>query len=171
MKSVVFTAFACSFFLFLPGCKSTANSSVVASWPVEVIAKSQYCASRNTASSLTIIRDSHALKQFYQVVHRSQMIEQKQMPVVDFSRFIVALVEMGKRNTGGYSLRLNGADMKIHNDIGVIKLDWISPAPGSIVTQAITSPCLMLQVPRKGISSLQIVDQHGQVRLQKKISL
>lgn len=68
-------------------------------------------------------------------------------------------VYMGQRPTGGYSLGVQEVDV----DNGVLKLvvTFKEPKPGSMTTQAITSPYTLLRVEGK-YKDVQVVDSNGQ---------
>jgi hypothetical protein len=76
------------------------------------------------------------------------------------------LIHMGTRPTGGYRIELAAPAAKVRNSVAVIDVNWREPDPGSMVTQAITAPCLLLKVPRQGIKRLVVKDQHRQVRFE-----
>ena len=72
-------------------------------------------------------------------------------PAVDFARETVLAVFMGTRPTGGYGIdvrdvTLEGADL-------FVDLVLIEPPAGSILTQALTSPWVIVRVLRGGISA------------------
>lgn len=85
-------------------------------------------------------------------------------PAVDFDDHGVLLVEMGRRNTGGYRLSLVEPRLRLVGDRALVHVAWIDPGARAILTQVITSPCLLLEIPRAGFSSIQVVDQEGRVR-------
>lgn len=88
---------------------------------------------------------------------------------VDFSRFAVLRMAMGSRPTGGYDLDLAETGVRVEDGALVIRIDWIEPAPGAMVTQMITSPCLLVRVPRDGYRRVAVVDQHGTVRFRLEL--
>lgn len=90
-------------------------------------------------------------------------------PAVDFDGHGVLLVEMGRQNTGGYGLSLFSPRLKMAGDLAQVRVAWSEPHAGVIVTQVITSPCLLLEVPRPGVSAIQVVDQAGRVRATVKV--
>lgn len=83
---------------------------------------------------------------------------------VDFSRFAVLRMAMGEKPTGGYDLDLAQTAASVTDGTLVIRIDWIEPAPGAMVPQMITAPCLLVRVPRNGYGRVAVVDQHGTVR-------
>jgi hypothetical protein len=86
------------------------------------------------------------------------------MPKIDFGREGVVLVSMGQRRTGGYALTLADPKVNIANGIATMVVAFEEPPPGAMVTQALTSPCLLVRVPKSGIRELRVVDTSGTVR-------
>ena len=87
-------------------------------------------------------------------------------PEVDFARDYVVLIDMGQRPTGGYALKLAQPSVAVEEGTATVRVDWIEPPPGAFVTQALTSPCLVLAVPRGDYSRLRVVDQTLRTRFE-----
>jgi PrcB C-terminal len=66
-------------------------------------------------------------------------------PFIDFERSKVVTVFLGQRATGGYGFRLLSANLEANGTLQ-LTLETSEPRPGSITTQAFTSPYLMLEV-------------------------
>jgi hypothetical protein len=73
------------------------------------------------------------------------------------------LVHMGAQPTGGYGIEPAAPVATVHKAVATIRVNWIEPEPGSMVTQAITAPCLLLKIPKAGIDRIVVTDQHGLV--------
>ncbi|KAF0190674.1 MAG: hypothetical protein FD165_2462 [Gammaproteobacteria bacterium] len=86
------------------------------------------------------------------------------LPVVDFGRSGVLLVEMGRRPTGGYRLGLVENSLAVRDGIAQLSVDWQEPGDDDVVTQVVTSPCLLLALPHAGYHEIVVVDQHEQPR-------
>jgi hypothetical protein len=68
------------------------------------------------------------------------------MPEVNFNTRAVVVVYQGRKNTGGYSIaveeiRRTGANL-------ILKVKEQSPRPGEITTDALTSPFVVVSIPR-----------------------
>ncbi|MGD8497595.1 MAG: protease complex subunit PrcB family protein [Chromatiales bacterium] len=85
---------------------------------------------------------------------------------VDFSKETVLLISMGQLATGGYGLRLAEESLPVVSGVGTLRVEWIEPPPDAFVTQALTSPCLLVALPREGYDVLRVVDQNGQIRFE-----
>ncbi len=72
------------------------------------------------------------------------------LPDIDFRRETVVAMFMGTKPTGGYGLDVRGVSLdgsELYVDISTIV-----PKPGAITTQALTSPWVMLRIPRANVS-------------------
>ncbi len=86
-------------------------------------------------------------------------IPQPPLPPVDFGRRAVAAFFWGLKPTGGYGLQVLGVTQSGRR--AQVVLDLRSPPPGSIVTQALTSPYVLLEIPR--VEEVVFVDPGGRV--------
>lgn len=84
-------------------------------------------------------------------------------PDVDFRRDRVLVVGMGPKPTGGYAIELARPKAPVKGDVAAVVVALREPEPGALVTQALTSPCLAVAVPREGIAEVKVVDAKGAV--------
>ena len=68
------------------------------------------------------------------------------MPAVDFAREEVAAVFLGTRPTGGFGVEIVGAGQKA--GAFVVQYRETKPAADAITTQVITSPFLLVAMPK-----------------------
>lgn len=80
--------------------------------------------------------------------HGTQL-EVPPLPAVDFTRATVLAIFQGQRSTGGYGIEV--LDVSLDGGDLFVDMRFVEPAPDAIVTQALTSPWVMVQVPRGGI--------------------
>lgn len=85
---------------------------------------------------------------------------------MDWRREAVVWLFMGGKTTGGYSLSLASPAAGVFNDTAIITVRWHEPARGAIVTQQLTSPCLIFKLPKGAYNKIEIRDQTGRVRFQ-----
>ena len=78
-------------------------------------------------------------------------------PVVDFDTEIVVLASMGTRPTGGYSIEVASAAETVSGV--VVTIVERSPGPTCLVSQAITNPTTLVQVPAAGREVELIVER------------
>ncbi len=76
-----------------------------------------------------------------------------------------ALVEMGLRSTGGYSLTVS-EDAALRDDRVVLEAEFLVPNPGSLRTQALSSPCVLVRLPPGRYADVAVRDSSGAVRAQ-----
>lgn len=89
---------------------------------------------------------------------------QEVTPPLDFAKEGVLAVYMGQKRTGGYRLSLHQEDVAIAKGVATVVVRFEEPAAGMMVTQALTSPCLLLRLPREGLREVKVVDPAGAVR-------
>lgn len=67
-------------------------------------------------------------------------------PEVDFSTHIALLVSMGERPSGGYAIEIR--DLVYDASALTVVVREVSPGPGCFTTMALTSPALVVALPR-----------------------
>ncbi len=82
-------------------------------------------------------------------------------PPVDLSREGVVLVSAGTRPTAGWTIALGEESVALADGVATIVVRIDGPAAGAIVAQVLTSPCLLVRLPREGIREVRIVDPAG----------
>jgi hypothetical protein len=67
-------------------------------------------------------------------------------PAVDFNRYMVILAAMGTQRTGGHEISIE----EVHREGKhiVVTVRQVSPGPGCMTTQVLTSPVDIVQVPK-----------------------
>lgn len=83
---------------------------------------------------------------------------------VDFRKEGVLAVFMGQRPTAGYGLALADPTVTIADGVGKVVVRFQEPEPGAMVAQVLTSPCLLIRMPKQGIRQLRVVDPAGTQR-------
>jgi hypothetical protein len=74
-----------------------------------------------------------------------------------------AIVELGKRNTGGYAVAVS-RQAKLTGKTLRLSTTFIAPGQGRLVSQMITSPCVLVSLPAATYKTLEVVDETGAVR-------
>ncbi|SFR52752.1 PrcB C-terminal [Marinobacter daqiaonensis] len=72
----------------------------------------------------------------------------------DFSAEHLLLVAAGRKPTGGYGIALDQS--RLHDDVLDISVRVSEPGANQMVTQALTSPCLLLAVPSRGWDRVRV---------------
>lgn len=78
------------------------------------------------------------------------------LPSVDFRRETIVAIFQGSQSTGGYSVDVEA--VKEENGELYLDLTFRSPAPGTITTQALTSPWVIVRVLRGGYNVVWLRD-------------
>ncbi len=73
-------------------------------------------------------------------------------------------ISMGLQPSGGFSISLARPTAELKNDTAFVDVLWQRPPPGSLVTQALTSPCLLLEMEKARFHTIVIRDQDGNIR-------
>lgn len=113
----------------------------------------------NEGASAFIASNQSQLQSIWRLATGNQ-IPQPATPSVDFNLNRVVAFFWGQKPTGGYgvqyiSSQLSGSTLRV-------TLRLVSPAPGAILTQALTSPFVMLEVPGR-FTRVEFVDANGRL--------
>ena len=74
------------------------------------------------------------------------------------------LLEMGQRRTGGYFIEPK-PDATIDRDrVMWLAGEWTRPGKDRMVTQMLTSPCVLLSIPPRDYRGFRIIDQNEELR-------
>ena len=76
----------------------------------------------------------------------------------------ILIIQMGQQPTGGYELTLASTTATVTRGVAIVSVEWHRPKVGAIVPQVISSPCLILKMPRQGLKSIDVIDQEGHLR-------
>ena len=120
------------------------------------VARSQQCNSEGPEARLTLLPDPGAVAAWQQ--QHGVDFGDARLPQGPF-----ALVEMGERNTGGYGIAISRLAGR-RGDTLTLRGTFIAPAADAMTTQAITSPCVLVSLPRDGYSTVEVIDQDGRRR-------
>ncbi len=87
-------------------------------------------------------------------------LPQPPTPSVNFNQNRVVAFFWGQKPTGGYGIQL--VNTQLSGSTLRVTLRLVSPAPGAILTQALTSPFVMLEVPGR-FTKVEFVDAGGRL--------
>lgn len=74
------------------------------------------------------------------------------------------LVEMGQRNSGGHYLKVSESAYLDRDRMLWLTGEWTAPGPDRMVTQMITSPCVLVAIPARAYKGFRISDQDEELR-------
>ncbi len=157
--------------LFPNGCVDTdSKSKEKPTLKVRLLFKGNQCMTNRLNPHAVWIEDPDQFKKTYARLTRHTIGAQQDLSSrVDFSREGILIVAMGQKPTGGYGLELNREFAVISDDTAVLRVSWIDPPEGAILPQIITSPCLVIILPKGPYSQIQLLDQDAHLRLQLPI--
>jgi hypothetical protein len=131
--------------------------------PVRILYQDVICSGNRPTPSVTLVADSDQLKRIF-IESKGRMLGQSlPVPAVDFDAEHVVTIQMGQKPSGGYGIELAEPYATLNDGESLIRLRWIEPAPGSIVTQILTSPCLIVSLPKGTYENIVITDEKGNV--------
>jgi hypothetical protein len=163
-KLPVKVVFILCFGLYACGLTPTADGTEGQRIPLRILAQDALCGGNHLSPSVTLVADSDQLKRIL-IESKGRMLDQSPpSPAVDFNMEYVVFIQIGQKPTGGYGIELAEPHATIKDDEALIRLRWIEPAPGAIVTQILTSPCLIVSLPKGAYEKIVIMDEKGNVR-------
>lgn len=83
------------------------------------------------------------------------------LPDIDFDRFGVLAVEMGRRSSAGYGFKTDEVTAKRAGKTVTVTLPYVQPAPGAMTAQVMTSPWVLIQIPMEDFGKIRVEDQDG----------
>lgn len=98
-----------------------------------------------TKSQQVVIRNPEKWKNLWSQIH-SNREPMPATPTIDFSNQMIIGYFLGQRTSGGYSVSIENVSET--GEKIVVAISQTSPGPGSIVSQALTSPYAIQVIPR-----------------------
>lgn len=144
--------FACLLFtLFLAsGCASTRSETAEGAPLARQITQSSHCGL--TAPGSVHLTSPDEVERLAALPARNLSLAP--LKRIEFEREHIILVALGQKSTGGYGVTLSSS--KIRNGTLDLTVAVTEPAPGTLVTQALTTPCAVIAVTAEGWSDIQI---------------
>lgn len=121
---------------------------------VTPVYQGRHCGRSAASARVSWIQDRAQLEAVVRRMRRAT-IDAKPVPEIDFERNALVLIELGRRPTAGYQMRLASQRMVMDRGDGLITFSV--DGPGGYAAQVITSPCLLVAVPRgdyRGVRAL-----------------
>lgn len=82
-------------------------------------------------------------------------------PAIDFARETVAAVWMGKKGTAGYRIELGSNIAAVKDQSAFVQVNFMAPDAKAVLAQIMTSPCLLIKLPKGAYHTLDVVSQNG----------
>jgi hypothetical protein len=150
----------------LSACRSN-GAPEIPSTTVEatLLTQSSQCWNNSVDPSVVWITNSDSYESVYNQTRKHLLGDTITAPSVDFTRLSVVAVYMGRKPTAGYhvSMASRAAAVGEHNEL-ILLVSWIEPPGDALLAQVITSPCILVSIPKGNYSTIQIVDESGRVR-------
>ncbi len=122
--------------------------------PFEVVARGAQAVGVDRAA-YRLLRTREELTQAWNQAHGSSL-SVPPVPSADLARETLVAIFLGAKPTGGYGLDVEAASLE-GGDL-YVDVRATSPAAGAITTQALTSPWLLLRIPRGDVSAVWFRD-------------
>ena len=153
------------------GCWFTQQSQGMGTNPAraELMLKGTYGIRTDEEPAATWIKDQETLGTLYQKLNAGHGGKGTTAPQIDFKKFGVLFLEMGQKPSGGYAINFDPSKTQVDNDKLVLHIRWDVPAQGMTVTQAITSPFILLKISKTDISSILVMDHNNRTRFEVPI--
>ena len=153
--------------VWLAACATTSHSDLP-SGPVDVVEvhRSNQCGTAGAAPQATLFLDVAEL-QTWQSAHNVDFFGGRLAAVTSGA---YALIENGPRNTGGYGV-LVSRRANLKDGVLTLTATFLSPPPGQMTTQMITSPCVLVALPPIAVRELVLADPTGMERAHWRATL
>jgi len=112
--------------------------------------------------SATWITNQTTLEQTFSTLGKHQIESGCALPDIDFKIYGILLLEMGQRPTGGYTINFDSSLSCVVDKKAVIHVILKPPAEGMVVTQAVTSPFMLLKIRHVDLTAILVMDQNEQ---------
>lgn len=150
--------------IIIVSCNSIALTENRTSLRAQLIYSSQQCNRSERSHSAILISDDQRYNLIFKRLNRHIIGSSEVVPpLIDFSKYIVLLLELGQRNTAGYEIRLADEDISLID--GVVHLGIVKdrPDPRKMTAMVITSPCIMIKLQIADYSLIRILDQQNEL--------
>lgn len=136
--------------LMLPGCASSRSETAEGGPLARQITQSAHCGL--TAPGHVHLASRQDVQKLEALPGRNLSLEA--LKTIEFEREHIVLASIGQKPTGGYSVTLDSSE--IRGGTLELRVRVAEPAPGTIVTQALTTPCAVIAVTAEGWDDIQI---------------
>ena len=124
---------------------------------VRIVGKQTYCGSASQASEVHYFSTQAGFDNWVNFRDLGNWHESVKAPGL-------MIVEMGQRPTGGYKLTLDNEQTRIEDGVLSIGFDWAAPRLDAAVSQAMTTQCVAVALPKGNYTRVHVKDQLGNSR-------
>lgn len=122
--------------------------------PITLLHRSHSCGTSDEGGNLTVVSDQNTFAGLWRRINQSSLTPPS-MPEIDFQRYVLVLVELGRRNNAGYELTLGAPTATKKGGDLTLPVVAIIPRSYAITPQVIVTPCLAVQVERQGVDTVK----------------
>jgi len=140
-------------YALLAGCAypDTVQDKSDALWARQ-ITQSAHCGL--TGPGVAYVQTAERLQQLLGLPAQNMAVQQLRQ--VDLAKEHLLFVTLGEKPTGGYSVSLASSSIENPGNILRLAMTVRAPAPETMVSQVITSPCVVLAVPAAGWPEIRV---------------
>jgi protease stability complex PrcB-like protein len=95
----------------------------------------------------------------------------KMISPIDFKLYGVVLIEMGQKPSAGFGLELIKEYVFIEKGRAILQIRWIEPSKDQDTASVLTSPYLLIKLPRGDYNAIDIIDQGNKLRARLIVNL
>jgi hypothetical protein len=128
-----------------------------ASIEVREVARGGYCNTPGEAPRARLLYGAKAVAD-WQALRNVSLGADALAPEATF-----VIVEHGMRPTGGYGITV-ATGARRRGEVVVLQATFSGPPPGAMTTQALSSPCVLVQLPDGRYTGVEVQDEAGRVR-------
>jgi hypothetical protein len=147
------------------GCEDTVKPTST-SESVTPIYQGRHCGRSEPAAHVTWIQSEAVLQDAHRKMHRNSL-QAPPLPDVDFDTHGLVLIELGQRPTAGYQMHLASQLMVMDKGDAVITFSVDKPAGPA--AQVITSPCMLVSVPRGDYVGVRALSTDTTISVQTEV--
>ena len=150
------------------GCRTSAGPEAApVNLPVKMVWAGHQCGGPSPAPSVQWIGGPQKLDAApFQRSAARVAVERVSM---DWTRYGLVWIRMGRKPTGGFGLRLAVSEAVVRQGVAVVTVQWREPPQGAYVTQMIPSPCMLLKLPRGDYKEVVIENRAGRVHVRAAV--
>jgi hypothetical protein len=132
--------------------------------PVEVVVAASQCGGDGEGVTVRRLASDQELRGEARADEiRGSARQQLEGPAPDFERDAVLLVSMGQQRSAGYAVELARPVALVKDEVAGLQVNLRRPAPGAMTAQVLTSPCLVVKLPREGLAEVRVADGDGKI--------
>jgi hypothetical protein len=136
--------------LLASGCASSRSETAEGGPLARQITQSAHCGL--TAPGHVHLTSRQEVERLESLPGRNLSLES--LKTIEFEREHIVLAAIGQKPTGGYSVTLDSSE--IRRGTLELRVRVTEPAPGTMVTQALTTPCAVIAVTAEGWDDIRI---------------